>query len=417
MLLHVAIAVAFYCYLLVVKGGFAVSAGPTFSQQQQYQIAVCFEGHQPTSEGSCVEQVNEAPIPGCSSSTVTANVTHCQVRVPKLKRCNPGFTLRKLTQDCIGERFVDLQYFCPTGYMDDGSECLKRSPGETRVICDGKRVGNHCVHRSEVETEKRTECPEKSSYRENRCWRVVDRFDCTEQFLCDRVCTDPVGCRHTNGHGGGGGGRAAGSFSRRGLQQVAGLIPVTAPRPSKVRIASLLCEKTAEVPAVVTTFCPPGYSKESETLCSHEEYAPLLSVCVETDAGPADSCPPKVHRVEKEARCPEGTEPSGNGKCRQEVVEPGQEYCPNQFMPADYGMCIGQLEAPLMCPAGLRLVENRCIGTRVHPPVVVDFQQPYVVAPTAGLSNPMSFFSLAKTNQRSSAKLHRPRSVMNRIKT
>lgn len=351
----VSIAVLTLCWVLWVNE----LLSPVSSSGSAKHITACFDGYETTPEGLCLESVDEVPTAACPSTGFVEG-RRCRVRVPKLKRCEEGYTLTE-AGECSSVTLTNTEYFCPAGFSDDGDRCVKRLPGETRSYCtEGQQVDDKCVQTLRVAAEQRTACPDGSTNRDGRCWKVVDSFDCTGEFECTRKCTDP-GCRNHPGRLG---------VPRRGLHGLSGLVPVSAPRPSKVNIVSQLCQRELELASVTTIHCPPGYIEESNQECSHEEYFPLTTKCVETD-GPVSNCPPIVHTIPKQPRCPEGSKTTEGGCERVHTVKQ-IEYCPPQFTPADGSTCVGYIDAPLVCPSDLHMVNGRCVGTRLHPPIALD---------------------------------------------
>lgn len=370
-------------------------------------LYTCFDGYTLVESGKrCVQFLDEAPTPMCppvkSGEAGSVDEAGCRVQIPVLKRCDDGYVLSE-NGDCSYISYSTVKYFCPAGYTDDGTNCVQKLPGEIVTFCsEGTRVGEQCVKTHTVSAETVVTCPDGAVLEDGTCWHIADTYDCTGEFGCQEDGHTSRGqrgwtaARHLHASHLKSVGLAesttwptkevvaATSIAVKQPETAEVLVPVTAPRPFKVRIVSQMCQKLLEVPTVTLQQCPDGYiaretpAKQSlrdenterpSSECYVEEYFPLESECVET-GGPSETCPSKISYTPKQARCADGSL-GKKGQCEERVVVPGTEYCPPSFV-REGTFCVGYLDAPLECAPGLTMNSSgRCVGTREHAPVLV----------------------------------------------
>jgi hypothetical protein len=353
------------------------------------QLTTCFDGLRPTPQGMCLEHINESPTSVCAETSDMLKENKCRLKIPMLKQCSEGYT-KTPSGDCTSFVIEDATYFCPQGYVDDDNVCIQRLPGLVKATCSqGNLEGNSCVLTHIVPMDQKISCPEKSTPRDDICWKSVETFDCTGQYDCEKKCALDNSCRNHNGRNNSG---------RRGLSDISGLVPVSAPRSTRVTIIKQLCQKEVQVPAIVTRLCPADYIQISEDKCSRKTITSPQYTCVETN-GPPNSCPDVIKTTEKKSKCTEGSIPLPHGKCKRISTVPGVPYCPPDFVAIDT-MCVTLVKAPLKCPPDLKLENGRCIGTRFYPPVKVDTQT-FQIIPEEGSSAASAKLGIRSTNKKS----------------
>lgn len=357
----------------------------------QETVQTCFTGYVLTPAGNCVKEVNEPASPVCPSGAWVDN--GCELQVPYLVRCPPGYHAQP-TGACTRTVPVSPQFYCPVDYYDDGASCARTTPGEVVTQCDiGELVGDTCITLQRADYLVNSVCPENSELEEDgNCWKIVDTFDCSEaprpesHLIVAPKQHVPLGKKVlvTRGKG----------AKARHLSGVVKLLPppvavavapvkqvveaepcpeemvaVSAPRPTKVNVASQVCHKKVQVEAHAVSSCPPGYS-DNGSHCILEKVTPATTICL-SGAARDGSCPPVTKRVPKYPGCPKNTT-TINGECFSNESSESVHVCPTGFL--DNGAaCLGVVEAPRWeCPPGLTLTNgNRCVGEKVRPPVTL----------------------------------------------
>jgi hypothetical protein len=356
----------------------------------QETVQTCFTGYVMTPAGTCVKEVNEPASPVCP---VGAWVDKgCELQVPYLTRCPPGFQA-EVNGECTKIEEVPPQFYCPVDFYDDGGSCAKTTPGQVVTQCDiGELVGDTCVTLQRADYTITSVCPPNTQVEaDGNCWKIVDTFDCSEakrqetHLIVPKKQHVPLGKKVLVTRGKGLKGRRLGGVVKMVPPPVAlavaeplppkaepcpeEMIAVSAPRPTKVNVASQVCHKKVQVDANVVTSCPPGYG-DNGSHCVLEKVTPANTICI-SGAAPDGSCPPVTKRVPKYPGCPKESI-SRDGKCFINKVQESAHICPVGFLDSG-SACVGVVEVPRWeCPAGLTLADNnRCVGQKIRAPITL----------------------------------------------
>lgn len=342
-------------------------------KESKQTVSTCYNGYTLRKDGKCVKEISE---PATEISDM--------VNVPYLDKCPHGLTYSK--KGCSSSTEVSLEYYCPVGWQDDGSECAIVEPGEMTLRCitgdfiDGKCVSVHTV--PQIITSR---CPDGSSVEaDGNCWKVIGTFDCTPPVSKEK---DKKGTKKTKL-------RSLGEKNdNKKLDEEKGakhehedkkgkkkpevlkeMVVVTAPRPTKVGVASQLCEKKIQTDALAIVSCPEGFT-DIGGACSLEEVSAPVNVCVATGSTDGD-CPSVSKFAPKYARCPTGSQKEKD-RCVQTTVVPSLKVCAEGWTDSGEG-CFGHLDIKpgLECRPGLTLVDSACVGQLVRPSISLTLQVP-----------------------------------------
>lgn len=369
------------------------------------EVATCYQGYTLLSDGKCVKEIVEPATPA-----------EGDVTVPYITRCPDGFYA--MEGSCVRSQDVPLAYFCPVGFADDGNSCAQTVPGETVTSCnEGELVGGACILTQRAPHIITPRCPEGSAVeKDGNCWKVVETFDCTpstgKEPLVGRVIapqprTVPLGKKIIVSKGAKlrslhGKKKAAAPvqaprlpYSHPTKNSVPGklveeeqpiavatpapvpapkvgcpkkeMVSVSAPRPTKVGVASQTCEKKVQVDAVAIVSCPEDFEDMGEE-CVREVTTPPNTLCL-SNGSTTGACPPFVRRVPKYPQCPDGGNPNAFGKCIQIENAAAEHLCAEGFKDTGNGCTANVKSGGLECRPGLTLVGEKCVGKSVRPSV------------------------------------------------
>lgn len=363
-----------------------VSAPPQYCNDVARTVQTCLSGYTLTTEGNCVQDIDEPAAPSCSNDR-----ENCTVVVPPIFQCPPGYTSVVLGQ-CNRTVEVPLQFYCPEEYYDNGNDCAKSDAGATVTDCDeGELVGDTCVTVQHVPADVKSECPQGTILEpDGNCWKTVDTFDCENipkpetHIIVPPKRHVPLGktvlvtrgkeptLRHLKG-------TTVHHLPSVPLQAAQPepcpekMVAVTAPRPTKVDVVTRICSKKVQVPALVVTSCPPQFSQQNG-LCVLRSITPPKTLCL-SGTLVNGNCPAIISHAPKVPGCPKNSVMT-EGRCYQIESTEGVTVCPAGFE-RNGSDCVGQLQDnALECPPGLTLIRDRCKGQKVRPALSLEIRSP-----------------------------------------
>eukprot|EP01054_Gregarina_sp_Poly1_P000471 Gregarina_sp_Poly_1__470@NODE_1112_length_5051_cov_170_608146_g771_i0_p2_GENE_NODE_1112_length_5051_cov_170_608146_g771_i0NODE_1112_length_5051_cov_170_608146_g771_i0_p2_ORF_typecomplete_len387_score33_38CxC7/PF18866_1/7_9e02CxC7/PF18866_1/5_6e03CxC7/PF18866_1/33CxC7/PF18866_1/4_7e02CxC7/PF18866_1/6_2cEGF/PF12662_7/1_4cEGF/PF12662_7/1_5e02cEGF/PF12662_7/4_2cEGF/PF12662_7/1_5e02cEGF/PF12662_7/5_9cEGF/PF12662_7/29cEGF/PF12662_7/1_9e03FOG_N/PF15888_5/60FOG_N/PF15888_5/19FOG_N/PF15888_5/3_9e03FOG_N/ len=328
----------------------------------------------------CEQIVTQTPQSVCS--TGTPDNGSCVLYAPSEKVCPPGTV--PSGKECTATDVTPAFASCPPGYQESGKAgCVTTKSLPIVEVCEAGTMSSsgQCVLIETAEKITSTYCPTGYIDEGKGCMQVT-QYDCSppihgkEAIAPPPILPPPMPAPIFGGYRGKKrmlGAKKYGPVYAPVPIPVPPPLPVPAPLPlpppvaipppppPKINVVQQLCQRKDFANPIVETKCPPGYTEVGKK-CVLKKIFPPVQRC--SNGGPVSQCSETLTAPHLYS-CHTGI--LVGDQCKHTSSYPYEFMCPRGFQMLGHE-CAQFLSPQIVCPPGLALEGNICIGRNYAEP-------------------------------------------------